>query len=183
MVATEAQRLQEAHRAFARGRTKLASTGVVAALGLMLLGWWLSGANKSLAFGVALVILAGASLYVGRSAGRAVLPAFVIGLIPFSALLIVQAVTGHACHVEGCGDMCLRTCIASGLAAGGLLAFVALRSRATFAFVAAGATMTWLVGALGCPCVGLSSVLGMAAGIALPALFVLPRLRSRQDRG
>lgn len=175
-MTSESERLQEAARAFNRGRLRLASTGAFATTALLGVGLALGSDSKAWWFGAALLVFASASLYMGRSAGRAVLPAFVIGLIPFTALLCVQWFGGHQCHPGGCAPMCLPTCGVSGLIAGGLLAYVAVRTRATLGFLAAGATMVWLVGALGCPCIGVWSVLGMAAGIGLPALAVLPKL-------
>lgn len=177
MATPEADRLQQAQRAFGRGRIRLALVGALATIALMLLGLLIGSDTKSIWFGAALMVLATSSLYFGRAPGRAVLPAFVIGLIPFSALIVAQVATGHGCHVGGCTTFCMPTCVASGLVAGGLIAFVGVRTRATVGFILAGGTMTWLVGALGCPCIGISSVLGMAAGIALPAISVLSRLR------
>ena len=175
-MTTETERIEEARRAYSRGRFKLAATGALAALALTLLALLMGSNEKALWFGAALLIVATASLYFGRAPGRAVLPAFVLGLIPFSALLIVHAVGSHSCHAGGCAPLCLPTCGVSGLVAGGLLAIIAIRSRASLGFIAAAAPMVWLVGALGCPCVGMASVLGMALGITLPALSVLPAL-------
>ncbi|MGB5809206.1 MAG: hypothetical protein WBG86_01675, partial [Polyangiales bacterium] len=165
---TETARLREAHRAFARGRVRFSLIGAVATVALTLFGWLMGSDDKALWFGAVLMVIATGSLYVGRSAGRAVLPAFAIGLIPFSALLVVQTVSGHGCHTGGCASLCLPTCVLSGLAAGGLLAFVAVRVRAGLGFLGVAAAMIWLVGTLGCPCVGVSSVVGMALGIAVP---------------
>ncbi|MEM7434799.1 MAG: hypothetical protein AAF436_06570 [Myxococcota bacterium] len=176
MAKSEAQRLREARRALSFGRLQLASTAVVAALVLMLVAWLLGNGGKTMWIGTLLAVVAAYSLFVGRALGRAVLPAFAIGLIPFSALLAIQALTGNGCHMGGCATLCLPTCVLSGLIAGGLLAFVSIRVRATLAFVGAAAGMIWLVGALGCPCVGVSSLVGMAAGIAVPAGSVIPRL-------
>ncbi|MEM7138591.1 MAG: hypothetical protein AAF500_18565 [Myxococcota bacterium] len=173
MVTPEVRRLAEIERAFVRGRLELAAAGVLAAGVLMFVAWALGVEGKTFWFGVALMALSAASLYFGRAPGRAVLPAFVIGVIPFSALLIVQAMSGHGCHTGGCNTLCLPTCVASGLVAGALVATVAVRVRETTGFVVAAGTMVWLVGALGCPCIAWSSVAGMAAGIAAPSLWVL----------
>lgn len=175
-MVTEADRILEVERAFTRGRLKLATWGVVATLALMILGRALGSDEKALWFGAALLVLTGASLFIGRAPGRAVLPAFAIGLIPFSALLLVQAVTGPGCHTGACTSYCMPTCIVAGLVAGTLLAAVAVRTKGSFAFVGAGAIMICLVGALGCPCLGLSSVAAMALGIAAPSLPIIPRL-------
>jgi hypothetical protein len=176
-MVTEAHRIVAAHRAFTRGRLKLASWGVAATVGLMTLGRLLGSDAKSLWFGAALLLVASASLFIGRAPGRAVLPAFAIGLIPFSALLLVQALTGPGCHTGACVSYCMPTCVVSGLVAGSLLAVVAVRTKGSFAFVGAGAAMICLVGALGCPCIGLASVAAMALGIAIPSLPLIPKLR------
>lgn len=172
----EPQRLQVVHRAYRRGRLELALTAALATASLMLFAWLMGNDGKTLSIGAVLMVVSSLSLYFGGSSGRAVLPAFTIGLIPFGALLIVQALSGHACHVGGCNAVCLPTCVVSGFAAGGLLAFVAVRTRAGLPFVAAGAAMTWLVGALGCPCIGMASLVGMAVGISIPTLAVAPKV-------
>ena len=175
-MVTEANRIQEAQRAFTRGRVKLACWGVLATLALVAMGQLLGSDSKSLWFGTVLLFVTAASLFVGRAPGRAVLPAFAIGLVPFSALLLVQAITGPGCHTGACVSYCMPTCVVSGLIAGSLLATFAVRTKGSLAFVGAGAGMVCLVGALGCPCIGLSSIAALALGIALPALPVLPKL-------
>ena len=176
-MVSEAQRLHAVERAFTRGRLKLAMWGVIATLGLMAVGRILGSDAKALWFGGALMVVAGVSLFLGRAAGRAVLPAFAIGLIPFSSLLLVQWYTGPGCHTGACVSYCMPTCVVSGFVAGSLLARVAVRTKGSVAFVGAAGAMIWLVGALGCPCIGISSVAAMALGIAIPSLPVLTRLR------
>lgn len=117
MVATEPDRLRQAHRAFRRGRIKLACSGAFAAAGLTLLAWLMGCDGMSVWFGASLMILVFASRYVGRTPGRAVLPALVIGLVPFFSMAAVRTATGHDCDSAQCASVWLATSVVSGLAA------------------------------------------------------------------
>ena len=176
MEKTEADRLREVREAFNRGRIKLASLAALAVVSLWLVAVVAHGDTTTLGFAFGLAAIASSSLYFGRAPGRAVLPAFILGLIPFCSLLFVRAATGYACHLGGCNAICLPTCIASGLVAGGLLAFFALRTRSTLGFVSTAAGITWLVGAMGCPCAGFASIAGLAGGILAPLIITAPKI-------
>lgn len=176
MVAPERYRLRQAHRAFTRGRIKLASRGLVAAGTLILLALVSGGDGPSMWFGAGLMVVASVSLYVGRGPGRAVLPAFVVGLVPFSAFVAMHAVAGDECPAGKWAWIYLVTSLLSGFAAGALLVWVAVRLGANSAFILVAAAMTWFIGTMGYPCVETWSVLCLAAAIATPTLWVLPRL-------
>jgi hypothetical protein len=170
---------QRARRAYEWGRLRgaLANAGWVApmvAVSALTCGhpWTTAGV------GLVLALLVTASLWRGGDVGRGVRPGLLAGLAP---LLLPAVACGHTCI----GGMCVllpAVCVVGGTLSGLVVsgfAFRALPPRPlvlSSAFVVAG-----LVGSLGCLLLGLSGVVGMAAGMALGAapLAWAPRVQPR----
>lgn len=141
-------------------------------------------AQTTLLFGVGAFVAAVALLWCGRDAQRAVLPGFVAGGIPL--VLSLWANQTHGCcasNAVACGpttvSMCVVACSAGGLLAGGLVALIGKRLQLGPWYWRAAASMSLLVGAMGCACIGYTGVIGMAVGYALGAqgLRALPHAR------
>lgn len=120
------------------------------------------------AIGFALLAVAVWLPFRGGSAGRAVMPGLVVGLVPMLVPLVVVRL-GVACFGAGCwSNACIAGCIAGGAGAG-----VALGLRAgqldveRVQWLAAAATVASLTGALGCAFAGVLGLSGMIAALLL----------------
>ena len=134
--------------------------------------------SMPLAMGVALYAASVGLLWWGRAPGRGVLPGLVFGLVPLAAALIANF-HGHACVGAECFRVCTLACFGGGLAAGLLIARVALRSPNPMALFLSAASVAFLTGAIGGACMGVYPVVGMAAAIAFGLLPVALRSRAR----
>lgn len=114
------------------------------------------------------------AVFVGGSFGRAVRPALVYGALPFVVTHAVQSF-GHVCVGDACMSWCLPACSATGLVVGLAFARRAERDKNPLGFFAAGVPIVVATGALGCRCLGYSSVAGMALGMLLVSLPAWPR--------
>jgi hypothetical protein len=140
--------------------------------------------GTTLAFGVALFVLGVVMLWRGRELKRSVLPGLGAGLIPLVAVLCVHHFEPccAGAHCAQCMAMCLPACAAGGLGAGLVVAAVGLRRRRGLWFWLAASGVALSTGAMGCICVGLAGLGGLAAGYAcgfMPGLVatLLRRLR------
>jgi hypothetical protein len=101
-------------------------------------------------------------------------PALVYGALPFVVTHAVQSF-GHMCVGDACVSWCLPACSATGLVVGFAFARRAERDRNPLGFFAAGVPMVVAAGALGCRCLGYSSVAGLAVGMVLVSVPAWPR--------
>jgi hypothetical protein len=106
-----------------------------------------------------------------RVSARAVLPGIAAGLVPlFAPALAMRA--GMGCGLHDCTQLCLVSCLAGGLLAGGFIAWrstALANGRRLFLGVAGG--IGTLAGALGClefGAVGLLLLLGGFAAVLSP---------------
>lgn len=123
-----------------------------------------------------LLVVLGAGLY-RRISARAVLPGLAAGLVPLVVpALAMQA--GMGCGLRDCTNLCLVSCLAGGIVAGGVIAWKsrALAEGRRVFLVAAGGVGT-LAGALGCLGFGAMGLLLLIAGIGviLSPTWVLAR--------
>jgi hypothetical protein len=126
------------------------------------------------AFGAALFVGGVALLWYGRDLKRAVLPGVAAGLVPL-ALGLCAVRMGHACTGDGCMMLCVPACTVGGLIAGLSVAAVGLARRGGTAFWFSASGVALLTGSMGCSCVGLSGVLGLALGFLLGTMPGLVR--------
>lgn len=119
-----------------------------------------------LALGGLLYVLGTVLLWRGQDLGRAVLPGVVAGLLPLSLALCAKHM-GHACVGGACMTVCLPACCVGGVGAGLLMAWFGSRRQRSAWFWGLASAVTVLTGALGCLCVGLAGVAGLAGGYAL----------------
>lgn len=148
----------------ARLRRALLGSAPIAFLALIAL--LLHGAEwRALVLAGLLVALTIGMLFYGRDLQRAVLPGALAGLAPFSLAYAASLMSG--CSGAGCSTSCMVACTAGGFAAGLSVAEggKALKARPSFWVAAAG--VAGVVGMMGCACVGLSELGGLAVGIAL----------------
>jgi hypothetical protein len=128
-------------------------------------------------FALATFAVGGLAVFVGGAFGRAVRPALVYGALPFVVTHAVQSF-GHVCVGDACLSWCLPACSASGLLVGFAFVRRAERDRNPLGFFAAGVPIIVATGALGCRCLGYSSVAGLALGMLLVSLPAWPRWMS-----
>jgi hypothetical protein len=127
----------------------------------------------TLAFGSALFALGVGLLWYGRSAKQAVLPGVAAGLVPL--LFALCAKQAHGCVGDHCMMFCVPACLAGGVIAGIVVGSVGVRKGRGLGFWFAASGVTLLTGAMGCACVGVPGLIGLALGYAVttvPALIV-----------
>ncbi len=105
----------------------------------------------------------------GQALGRAVLPGIVAGIAPFALALGAKAY-GHVCTGTSCVSLCIPACTLGGAVAGFYIARTARRQSSPFVFLLGASGLATLVGCLGCSCVGLGGVAGLAAGLFVTSL-------------
>jgi hypothetical protein len=151
-------------RVYELARLKQALVGFVPIL-LLILAAMVFGGRPAAGLVLGPFLFAGGvlALWYGREPGRGVLPGVLAG---GAALVLVLCANqmGHFCTGERCLSWCLPACITGGLLAGGLVSFVGLRQRRGPGYWLSASGITLLTGALGCSCVGLSGMIGLAAG-------------------
>jgi hypothetical protein len=167
MDTTESRLVRRARRAYEWGRLRQALgtaawVAPMAALSAITCGHpW-----TTVSVGLVLSLLVTLLLWRGGDLGRGVRPGLLAGLAP---LLLPAAACGHAC-IGGVCVLLPAVCVIGGTLCGLVVAaftFGTLPRRPlvlSSAFAVAG-----LVGAMGCLLLGLSGVVGMAAGMALGA--------------
>ena len=173
MDSAELARVRErARRAYEWGRLRRAALGVAPVIPLVAVAAYLSARpGTAWSFGLSAFALGTALLWVGREPQRAVLPGLVAGAVPLVLSLCANRV--HLCGPDGCSTLCMPACIAGGVAAGAGIALFGLRRRAGWTWWAAASTLTLLMGAMGCSCVGYSGVFGLFGGFAAGVLPLL----------
>jgi hypothetical protein len=133
----------------------------------------------ALAFGAAMFAVGVGLLWYGREVRRSVLPGLAFGLLPLAMALCANSL-GHTCLGERCLTLCVPACLIGGSGAGIGVSMVGLRWKQGLPFWLGAAAVTLLTGAMGCSCVGLSGVAGMAAGFSIGMLPAL--LRSGRNK-
>jgi hypothetical protein len=157
-----------ARGAFVRGRLRESLAVMLLGTALALAGTLLSTRPLQAAiFGALLLLASGVFAFMGRDAGRAVVPAMLVGSLPLACALLGPHL-GHVCTGSACVSFCVPLCSAGGLLAGGLLerfARVQQRPWRTWVF---GVIVGACAGAMGCACVGVGGILGMSLGLVTP---------------
>jgi hypothetical protein len=173
MDSAELQQVRaRARRAYEWGRVRRAAGGVAPVLPLVALAAYLSARpGPAWTFGLGAFLLGAALLWVGREPQRAVLPGLAAGAVPLVLALCANQV--HLCGPDGCSTLCMPACIAGGLAAGAGISVLGLRRRAGWAWWLGASTLSLLVGAMGCSCVGYSGVVGLFGGYAVGVVPLL----------
>ncbi|MCA9577019.1 MAG: hypothetical protein R3B40_22085 [Polyangiales bacterium] len=181
-MAPDSDALAAAQGAYRRGRARMAFFHALPALLYMGGALALGSDPRAAWFALATFVVGALAVFVGGSFGRAVRPALVYGALPFVVTHAVQSF-GHVCVGDACMSWCLPACSVTGLVVG--LAFVrrAERDKNPFGFFAAGLPIVVATGALGCRCLGYSSVAGMAVGMLLVSLPAWPRWAAARAAG
>jgi hypothetical protein len=176
MAPSEIALALRARRAYELGRLRQAARAlpvVAAMVGCALLGC--GRVPTTIALGALLAAAVVALVWWGRAPGRAVRAGLSAGAAPLLVPLVLRP-AGQLCVGGVCLPSCALVCVATGLAAGAVVALRAARLvEQRLAFFAAAAAVAALAGSLGCAVAGASGVLGMAAGLAatsLPSLLV-----------
>jgi hypothetical protein len=160
----------QARGAFVRGRLRESAMVMLIAALLVLVGTLCSPRpEQALLFGALLLLTSGAFAFVGRDAGRAVLPAMLLGSLPLACALVGPHL-GHVCTGSACISFCVPFCSAGGLVAGILLERFSRAQRHPWRTWAFGVIIGACAGAMGCACVGMGGILGMSLGLVSPRL-------------
>jgi len=170
--------LRRARFSYELGRLRVALPGlaVASALVAVVLGRPHAGQAPVLA-ALLLVAVFGAGLW-RRVTARAVLPGLAAGLVPlFAPALAMRA--GMGCGLRDCTTLCLVSCLAGGIIAGGLIAWrSSTLADGRRAFLAVAGLVGTLAGALGCLELGAFGLLLLVAGFAVtlsPSWAFAPR--------
>jgi hypothetical protein len=167
MDSHELKRVQQRARLkYEWSRARRAVLGFAPAIGLVLVAALLGKSPRwSLGFGGLMFAYGAALLWYGRDLKRAVLPGVVAGLVPLTFALCASHV-GHMCSGDRCMMVCIPACTVGGLVAGLAVAAVGHRGKHGLGFWAAASGVTLLTGAMGCACIGVTGVIGLALGFA-----------------
>lgn len=168
MDADELRRVErQARLKYEWSRARRAVLGFAPALGIVGLAMLL-GRNPGwpLAFGALMFVYGAVLLWYGRELKRAVLPGVLAGLVPLTLALCAMHV-GHFCTGDRCMMVCLPACAAGGLIAGLAVAMIGHRGKHGVGFWASASGITLLTGSMGCACIGVAGVIGLAAGFAV----------------
>lgn len=119
--------------------------------------------------GAVLVVASWFFRWRGQALGRAVLPGVLAGVAPFALALGARAY-GHVCTGSQCVSLCIPACTVGGALAGFYVARTARKQSSPLLFLVGASALATLVGCLGCSCVGLGGVGGLAAGLLVTSL-------------
>lgn len=161
---------RRARRAYELGRLRRAATQATPLLGLvaaaLLLG---SGRAFDLVVALALLLLGVGYLWRGTLAERALLPGIGAGSIPLVLALLANG-PGPGCVHGAALSLCTAACAVGGvLAALRVSEFARGEARRPAAFGLAMAP-AFLLGALGCSCIGFTGVAALAAALLLASV-------------
>lgn len=161
----KAELLRAARVAYERRRI-LRALGLASLLALCPLSCCGVGTSWAAALIVSLLllVLGAVALWRGQSAGRALAPGLLLGLVPLGLALGARAY-GHVCMGQACASLCVPACAAGGLFAGAAVAMLARKAPQPWLVVGVGGGAAMLVGCLGCSCVGSSGIVGLALGM------------------
>ncbi|MFO0694475.1 MAG: hypothetical protein U0230_13025 [Polyangiales bacterium] len=173
--------LKRAHRAYELGRARRSALVALPALLFVGASAALGGGSNALLLGAAMFVVAAAAAQRGGSLGRGVGPGFVYGILPFATASAAQGF-GHACVGDVCMSYCLPACAVAGVITGVLVSRSALDRHGGLGAWASASSIVVLAGAMGCRCIGLGSVLGLAIGLLTATAPMLPAL-VRESRG
>jgi len=170
--------LRRARFSYELGRLRVALPGLAAAAALV--AYVLNRPHQSQAPLLAALLVVGA-LGAGlwrRASARAVLPGLAAGLVPlFVPALAMRA--GMGCGLRDCTTLCLVSCLAGGIVAGGVIAWRSTTlAEGRRAFLAVAGAVGTLAGALGCLEFGAFGLLLLVAGFAVilsPTWVLAPR--------
>jgi hypothetical protein len=171
--------LASALRAYERGRLRWALAAALPLFVLPLGSWLLSGRPILMCvIGALLFTTAVLLLWRGQGWARGLGVGLAAGLIPF-ILGHGTRMGGHVCTGALCMSICVGASLVGGIAAGLVVTSVVRRASLSAQALAAATGVAFLTGALGCGCVGVSAVLGLATGlgatVAAARLFALLR--------
>lgn len=162
----------ELRAAYERGRVVASLRRASPALFFLVVVALEGAALGRIALAVALVATAVLAHVIGRGAGRAVLPALLLGAVPFLVVRFAES-AGHVCLGEACVSWCLPACLTGGVLGGVGVGLVGRRDEDRAGFVLAAASITVLAGALGCVCAGTAGMAGVSIGTVLGVVPVL----------
>ncbi len=161
----EDRALASALRAYERGRVRWALAAALPLLILPLGSWLLSGRPLLMCvIGALLFATAALLLWRGQGWARGLGLGVAAGLIPF-ILGHGTRFSGHVCTGALCMSICFAASLVGGVAAGIIVTSVVRRASLTTQALAGATGVAFLTGALGCGCVGVSAILGLAAGL------------------
>jgi hypothetical protein len=144
---------------------------------------WRGRPADALALGALVAAVVAAFHWAGGTLARAVVPGLVAGLPPVILPLLLRCCGNTACPEMAWDDPQLRVmaiaCLASGAAAGAVVAWWASRLEEGRAGAAAAAGILAIaVGALGCSVIGTAGLAGLVAGLLVaggPAVVLARR--------
>ena len=181
MVTTDDRFVKRARRAYELGRAKRSALVALPSLLFVVAAAALGGRETSFFLGAAMFVVAAAAAHRGGTVGRGVGPGFVYGILPFATASAAQGF-GHACVGDVCMSYCLPACAVAGMVTGVLVSRSALDRHGGLGAWASASSIVVLAGAMGCRCIGLGSVLGLAIGLVSATVPMLPAL-TRESRG
>ncbi len=156
---------------WSRWRRGLRAACMVAPMVVASLGFC-GNVRLTLTLGVALAVTSAALVWRGGTAGKAVVPGLVAGLVSLAVPTLLSPACALADGPHGI-RYCLLACTAGGLASGGVVAhFASRRIEDAGTFVAVAGSIAAVGGALGCMIVGLAGIASMLVGlgaVSLPA--------------
>jgi hypothetical protein len=101
-------------------------------------------------------------VWYGREAQRGAFIGLVSGVAPL--LLSLCANSMHHCGGDECSSLCVPACTAGGVIAGAFVGGIGARRNARAGYYSSAISLSLLVGAMGCACMGYSGVFGLFAG-------------------
>lgn len=137
----------------------------------------------AVAIGAGLLAVAWFFLWRGQSLERSVFPGVLAGIVPL-ALAVGARAYGHSCTGVACTTLRIPACTIGGALAGFVIAYAGRSASSRGSFLGGAGVLAALVGALGCSCVGIGGVAGLALGLlatVVPASLARARGRSRPD--
>lgn len=158
---------EQARRAYELGRMKVALVRAAPALafGAAAVGFASAEATPTFVMATLLGLASAGLVFIGGAAGRAVPAGLLAGWIPFVLPLLVR---GQVCPMGGaCEAWCVTACVIGGTAAGTWLGWRSAREENGWPWLVSGLGLAGVAGALGCSCVGIPGLVGMALGSIL----------------
>ncbi len=159
--------------AYERGRLRYAALGVAVMIAWTGLAMWVGGTRATPIWGGVATALVTLALWRGRDLEVAAWSGAALALIPFTCALLAPHMS-HACSVGGCSTWCAPMCAIGGAIAGGLLGYATRRKKLAFPFWLTSVGLIFCVGAMGCRCAGVASLVALGLSVCVSA--GLPRL-------
>lgn len=167
-------------RAYERGRVKRASWLILPWLAVLAVGLWFGPFGIfDYVLGTSLATTGFVYLWRGQLAEQSLVPGVLAGVIPLGLALLANGPNPHCTHGNGGVSMCTLACAVGGVIAVLRISQFARKSeRAPMAFGLA-VIPAFLLGSIGCGCIGYTGVMAMAGAMFLTSIPDMLRWAAR----